>query len=97
MGVPTFMANRFVASQQYLKEWETYRSKGGLAPRRDLELEAIGEIIQGKRLIHCHSYRQDEVIAFLRTMESFNVRVATSTSGRIACTVPLKTAFRWAR
>jgi N-acetylglucosamine-6-phosphate deacetylase len=77
MGVPTFMANRFVAAQQYLKEWEIYQAKGGLAPRRDLELEAIGEIIQGKRLIHCHSYRQDEVIAFLRTMESFNVRVAT--------------------
>jgi imidazolonepropionase-like amidohydrolase len=45
--------------------------------RRDLELEALGEIITGKRLIHCHSYRQDEILAFLRVMESFNVRVAT--------------------
>src|SRR5258706_6456068 len=45
--------------------------------RRNLELEAIGEIIQGKRLIHCHSYRQDEILAFLRTMEGFGVKVAT--------------------
>jgi len=39
---------------------EKSKSGGSLAPARDLELEAIGEIIQGKRLIHCHSYRQDE-------------------------------------
>jgi imidazolonepropionase-like amidohydrolase len=48
-----------------------------LPPRRDLELEALGEILQGKRWIHCHSYRQDEVLAFLRAMESFGVRVGT--------------------
>ena len=77
MGVPTFHANRFTAAQQYLKSWEDYVKKGGVPPRRDLEMEAIGEIIQGKRLIHCHSYRQDEILVFLRTMESFGVRVAT--------------------
>jgi len=77
MGVPAFHANRFTAAQQYLKDWENFQKNGGLQPRRDLELEAIGEIIQGKRLIHCHSYRQDEILAFLRTMESFGVKVAT--------------------
>lgn len=77
MGVPTFHANRFTAAQQYLKAWADYTQKGGAAPRRNLELETIGEIIQGKRLIHCHSYRQDEILAFLRTMESFNVKIGT--------------------
>jgi imidazolonepropionase-like amidohydrolase len=80
MGVPVFMANRFTAARRYLLTWETYRKspKGSLPPpRRDLELEAIGEIIQGERLIHCHSYRQDEILAFLRTMEDFGVRVGT--------------------
>jgi imidazolonepropionase-like amidohydrolase len=28
-------------------------------------------------LIHCHSYRQDEILAFLRVMEDFQVRVGT--------------------
>jgi imidazolonepropionase-like amidohydrolase len=77
MGVRTFFANRFIAAQQYLQEWETFRRTGGLAPRRDLELETIGEIIQGKRLVHCHSYRQDEILAFLRVMEDFGVKVGT--------------------
>lgn len=77
MGVPIFYENRFTAAQQYLQSWEQYRKGGGLAPRRDLELEALGEILQGKRLIHCHSYRQDEILAFLRVMERFHIQVAT--------------------
>jgi imidazolonepropionase-like amidohydrolase len=77
MGVRTFHANRFTAATQYLKAWDDFQKKGGAPPRRDLELETIGEIIQGKRWIHCHSYRQDEILAFLRTMEAFNVTVGT--------------------
>ncbi|MBI3868917.1 MAG: amidohydrolase family protein [Verrucomicrobia bacterium] len=77
MGVPSFYANRFTAARQYLADWERFRAQGGLAPRRDLELEALGEILEGKRWIHCHSYRQDEILAFLRVMEDFGVRVAT--------------------
>ena len=79
MGVDTFYINRFTAARQYLDEWKTWRNGGekGLSPRRDLELEALGEILEGKRLIHCHSYRQDEVLAFLRTMEKFGIKVAS--------------------
>lgn len=77
MGVPAFHANRFTAAQQYLVEWKKFESSGGPRPRRDLELETIGEIVEGKRLIHCHSYRADEILAFIRTMESFKVRIGT--------------------
>src|SRR5688500_2974160 len=78
MGVPAFMANRFTAAQSYLanrREWEEKRE--GPEPRRDLELDTLGEILQGERLVHCHSYRQDEIVMFLRTMEAFGVRVVT--------------------
>ncbi len=77
MGVPTFLTNRFTAAQHYAAALEKQRREGGPPVRRDLELEAIAEIIRGERLIHCHSYRQDEVVAFLRVMERFGVRVAT--------------------
>jgi imidazolonepropionase-like amidohydrolase len=78
MGVPTFMANRFAAGRAYQTAWKNWeQNKSGPEPRRDLELEALSEIIAGDRLIHCHSYRQDEIVAFLRTMESFGIRVAT--------------------
>jgi len=77
MGVRTFIANRFTAAREYLKAWENYRSSGGVPPRRDLELEAIGEILEGKRWIHCHSYRQDEILMLIRLMESFGVKIGT--------------------
>jgi imidazolonepropionase-like amidohydrolase len=76
MGVKTFFENRFHAALAYEEKMnQTAREK---KPHlQDLEMEAILEIIHGKRLIHCHSYRQDEILVFLRTMESFGVRVAT--------------------
>lgn len=77
MGVPTFFENRFTAARQYQEAWAEYRRKGGVPPRTNLELEALGEILNGTRLIHCHSYRGDEILAFLRVCERFNVRVAT--------------------
>ena len=77
MGVRTFYENRFTAAQEYLNNWEKYRASGGVPPRRDLELEAIGEIIQGTRLIHCHAYRQDEMLMLMRTIESFGVKIAS--------------------
>ena len=76
MGVKTFFENRFNAALEYdrLKQQATFEK----APfKKNLELEAILEIIRGERLIHCHSYRQDEILVFLRTMESFGVRVAS--------------------
>ena len=89
MGVEAFVANRFIAAQRYLKEWDDYKSgtvdgspknksdKTKTSPRRDLELEAIGEILQGKRWIHCHSYRQDEILMLLRLMQGFGVQIGT--------------------
>ena len=77
MGVATLIANRFTAAKQYLADWAKFKASGGPPPRRDLELEAIGEIIEGHRWIHCHSYRQDEILMLIRLMESFNVRVGT--------------------
>jgi imidazolonepropionase-like amidohydrolase len=74
MGVEQIIRDRFRAAQEYEARW---KRKEGLPPRRDLQLEALAEIVSGKRLIHCHSYRQDEVLAFLNLMKEFNVRPAT--------------------
>lgn len=76
MGVPAFMANRFTAARQYLDRLKS-RKESDPPLRRDLELETLGEILEGQRWIHCHSYRQDEILAFLRLMERFHVQVGT--------------------
>ena len=45
------------------KSWKAYNAGGkkGAAPRRDLELDALVEILNNKRFITCHSYVQSEI------------------------------------
>jgi imidazolonepropionase-like amidohydrolase len=74
MGVEQIMRDRFRAALEYDA---AAKKKQGLPLRRDLQLEAILEILNGKRLIHCHSYRQDEVLAFLGVAREFKIRVGT--------------------
>ena len=78
MGVEQIMRDAFVAAQLYRREWAAWRQTGrGLPPRRDLELEAVAEILEGTRWIHCHSYRQDEILALLRTLAEFEITIGS--------------------
>ncbi|MBI2478023.1 MAG: amidohydrolase family protein [Planctomycetia bacterium] len=78
MGVEQIMRDAFHAAKAYRAAWDQWRqSRQGLPPRVDLELEAISELIEGTRWIHCHSYRQDEILALLRTLDEFNIRIGT--------------------
>ncbi len=83
MGVANLIRERFLAARDYRRRQEEYRKasavKGFFAvpPQPDLQLEAIAEILEGKRQIHCHSYRKDEILEMIRVAEEFGVRVAT--------------------
>ena len=78
MGVEKVIRNEFVQAQNYQKEWADFNAgKTKIQPRRDLQLDAISEVLAGNRLVHSHSYRQDEILMLLRVAEDFNFRVAT--------------------
>lgn len=49
--------------------------------RIDLELEALAEILAGERLVHCHSYRQDEILMLCRVAEDFGFRIGSFQHG----------------
>ncbi len=70
MGVETLMRDRFNAAREYAANTSPTR-------HRDLELEALAEILAGKRLIHCHSYRQDEILMLGRIAREFNFKIGT--------------------
>ena len=77
MGVEQIMTDAFAAAKDYAAAKELEASGAAVLPvRRDLELDALSEIVTGRRLIHCHSYRQDEILAMMRTAEKFGIRVA---------------------
>lgn len=78
MGVEQILRDRFEAARLYQRQWKEWRNAPrGLPPRKDFELEAIAEILEGQRWIHCHSYRQDEILATLRVLEDYGVTVGS--------------------
>ena len=72
MGVEALIRDRFVAAREYAAAM-----KSGKMPARDLELEALAEILAGERLIHCHSYRQDEILMLARLAREFGFKLGT--------------------
>jgi imidazolonepropionase-like amidohydrolase len=87
MGVAAQIRERFLAARDYRRRQEEYRKasavKGSsvVPPQPDLQLEAIAEILEGKRKIHCHSYKNHEILQMIRTADEFGVKVATFQHG----------------
>ena len=87
MGVEALMRDRFVAAREYSRAFQRYRRlppdarARAMEPRRDLELDALVEILSGVRMIHCHSYRQDEILMLCRLAQEFGFKVGAFQHG----------------
>ena len=75
MGVEQIIRDTFLAAARYGREMDQ-ASRRGPPVRRNLRLDAALEILDGERLIHVHSYRQDEILAFVRIAQDFELEVA---------------------
>ena len=81
-GVEFVIRDAFTRAQAYQRSWQDYerRRQAGedvLAPRRDLQLEPLVEILEGKRLVHAHGYRADEMLMLIRLAEEMGFKIAT--------------------
>ena len=78
MGVIETMRDAFLRARDYKQSWDDYKAgKTKVEPRRDLELEPLVEVLEGKRLVHCHGYRSDEHLNLLKLADEFGFRIAT--------------------
>jgi imidazolonepropionase-like amidohydrolase len=83
MGVMDVMRESFSEALDYKKAWDEYnrRKAAGepnlIPPRRDLKLEPLLEVLEGRRLVHIHCYRADEILQMIRVAEEFHFKVAT--------------------
>ena len=78
MGVQQIFRDSFQAAQEYAVRMDAWqKNHRGLPPRRDLELDALREIVEGERWIHCHSYRQDEILALIRVLNEYEITIGT--------------------
>ncbi len=81
-GVEYVIRDAFVRAKAYRVAWQQYearqpQSADALAPRRDLQLEALVEVLEGKRLVHAHGYRADELLMLIRLAEEMGFKIAT--------------------
>ncbi|MGA3326155.1 MAG: amidohydrolase [Terriglobia bacterium] len=71
----------FVRAQEYKSKWDDYnRAKAAgktdvKPPERDLELEPMVEVLEGKRVVHHHTHRADDIMTVVRLSEEFHFRV----------------------
>ncbi len=72
----------WIRAQEYKRQWDDYEAKlarGEKAkpPRRDLELDTLKGVLEGRILVHQHCYRADEMAQVLDMAREFGYRVAS--------------------
>ncbi len=83
MGVEETIRAAFSEARDYKKTWEDYNKRAAageknlIPPRRDLRLEPLVEVLEGKRYVHSHCYREDEILMLLRVAKEFGFKVRT--------------------
>jgi imidazolonepropionase-like amidohydrolase len=83
MGVEETIRGAFFEARDYQKSWDDYHKriaageKSLIPPRRDLRLDPLVEVLEGKRYVHSHCYREDEILMLLRVAKEFGFKVRT--------------------
>ena len=83
MGVEETIRAAFTEARDYKNAWDAYNKKAAageknlIPPRRDLRLDPLVEVLEGKRYVHSHCYREDEILMLLRVAKEFGFKVRT--------------------
>lgn len=90
MGIEVVLREGFLRARAYQKEWAEYRAKlkalpanagKPVPPRRDLRLETLADVLDGKILVHAHAYRADEMLMLMSVADEFGFKVRTFQHG----------------
>jgi len=63
----------FIKAQDY--QAKLAKAKDGEKPARDLKMEALIEILEGKRTVHFHTHRHDDILTAIRLAKEFKFKV----------------------
>jgi imidazolonepropionase-like amidohydrolase len=87
MGQEEVLRDAFTRARDYKASLDDYKAKvakgdkTAIAPARNLELEPLVEVLEGKRFVHAHSYRADEMLMLLNVAKEFGFTVKTLQHG----------------
>lgn len=74
MGVEQIFRKSFAEAQEYMDEWKLFDSgKTTQPPTYDLRKETMADILKGEIIIHCHSYRADEILMLMNVLKDYGV------------------------
>lgn len=65
---------RFVAAQNHRDKLRRAGGDASKAPARDLELEALAEVLDGRRQVHFHTHRADDILTAIRLGQEFGFK-----------------------
>jgi imidazolonepropionase-like amidohydrolase len=82
MGVEEVIRDAFTRARDYKRTWDEYREavkkdKNLIPPRRDLQLEPLVEILEGKRYVHAHCYIASEILMLINLADEFGFKIKT--------------------
>ncbi|MBB3701047.1 amidohydrolase family protein [Flammeovirga yaeyamensis] len=78
MGVEAVYMDGFSRAKKYREDMNSFDGNG-IPPRKDLQLEALAEIINKERFISCHSYVQSEINMLMHVADDFDFNINTFT------------------
>lgn len=67
--------NKFVQAQEYREKIRRANGDPSKMPARDLEMEALVEVLDGKRVVHFHTHRHDDILTAIRLQKEFGFRL----------------------
>ena len=66
---------KYVKAQEYRRKLAEAQDDPEKKPDRDLEMEALVEVLEGRRIVHHHTHRNDDIITVLRLQKEFGFKV----------------------
>ena len=66
---------KFLKAQEYARKLAEAGDDPEKRPDRDLELEGIAEVLAGRRIVHHHAHRADDIMTVLRLRDEFGFKV----------------------
>ena len=78
MGEAAIVRQRLYDAQNYAAKWKVWEDGGkkGAPPERDLQLEALAEVLAGKVRLNIHSYQVNHFEALFRIADEFHFHIA---------------------
>jgi imidazolonepropionase-like amidohydrolase len=66
---------KFIQAQEYQAKIAAADGDPAKLPPRDLDLETLVEVLEGKRVVHHHTHRADDIVTVLRLKKEFGFKV----------------------